>query len=135
MWTCPKCQRQFKNANQWHGCRQIKLTDLLHKRSKRINDLYALLHSQFSFNNFRREVIPPDVIVYKSKSTFLVVKLKTKWIDIEFFLDYYLDQPTVKKWLRTSKRRYAYIISIDEHNDITSELLNWINYSYNLLNK
>ena len=134
MWTCPVCKRQFKNKNQVHGCHQINLEDLLSKRSVSINQLYNCLHQRFEFSDFRREVVPPDVIFYKSISTFLAIKLKTKWIDVEFFLDYYLDHPQIKKWLQTSKRRFVYVISIDNEGDITDELLDWIMYSYNLIN-
>ena len=133
MWTCPKCKRHFKNANQWHGCHQLSLDSILDKRKGHIADLYACLHKQFLFENYRREVVPPDVIFYKTKSTFLAVKLKTKWIDIEFFLDYYMDSPIVKKWLQTSKKRWIYVVSIDSETDISNELMEWIGYSYQLI--
>ncbi|MBT8219945.1 MAG: hypothetical protein KJP00_08970 [Bacteroidia bacterium] len=103
------------------------------KRSDLICELYEYLHGQFDFDAYRREVVPPDVIFYKSVSTFLAVKLKTKWIDIEFFLDYYLDAPIVKKWLQTSKKRWVYVVSIDEISDINQELLDWGQYSYDLI--
>ena len=133
MWVCPRCNRQFKNTNQWHGCRRLKLSDLLDKRSEHIKDLYGFLHHQLEFKSYRREVVPPDVIFYKNQSTFLAVKLKTRWIDIEFFLDYYLDHPLIKKSVQTSKRRYAFVISIDEESDVTKELLGWIYYSYGMI--
>lgn len=134
MWTCPNCKRQFKNNNQSHGCHQITMESLLQKRSSTIGHLYKEFHSYLSFSDYRREVVPPDVIFYKTSSTFLAVKLKTRWIEIEFFLDYYLDHPVIKKWLQTSKRRYVYVIAIDEGSDITKELLGWVEYSYQLIN-
>lgn len=133
MWSCPKCNRNFKNTNQVHGCHQLTIEYITIKRSEQINNLYYDLHSKLNFKDFRREVVPPDVIFYKTKSTFLVVKLKTKWIDVEFFLDYYMDQPIVKKYLQTSKKRFVYVISIDDPDDINCELLEWINYSYQLI--
>jgi len=118
-----------------HGCHQLTLEDITKKRSERINELYKELHSKFRFKDFRREVVPPDVIFYKTKSTFLAVKLKTKWIDVEFFLDYFMDHPIIKKYLQTSKKRFVYVVSIDNSDDINHELLNWITHSYSLISK
>ncbi len=133
MWACPECTRQFKNTNQVHGCYKISIESLLDKRSSKIQSLYHHLHNELKLPKYRREAVPPDVIFYKTKSTFLAIKLKTKWIEVEFFLDYFLDIPIIKKSLQTSKRRYVYVIAIDEPADVNEELIEWINYSYKLI--
>ena len=79
MWTCPKCKRSFKNKNQAHGCHQINIEDHFRKRSDHIRKLYLELDSKISLiGKFRKEAVPPDVIFYKTTSTFLAVKVKTK---------------------------------------------------------
>ena len=135
MWTCPKCKRSFKNNNQAHGCHQIKVEDLFRKRSDHIRKLYLELDSKIStIGKFRKEAVPPDVVFYKTVSTFLAVKVKTKWLDIEFFLDHYDDNPIVKKYLQTSKKRFVHLVSIDENSDINHQLIGWITQSYKIIN-
>ncbi len=134
MWTCPECNRTFRNTNQVHTCRLVTKESLLAKRSQHINELYeALLHELKKFGEFREEAVPPDVLFLKTKSTFLMVKLKTKWIDVEFFLEKLEDVPPVKKYLQTSKRRVVHVVSIDSLEDIDDQLIDWMHRSYELI--
>jgi hypothetical protein len=73
------------------------------------------------------------VIFFKTQSTFLAVKVKKKWLDIQFFLDHLEDVPPVKKYLQTSKRRFAHLVSIDEEADIDGQLRSWMKASYELI--
>ena len=134
MWTCPNCKRQFRNRNQVHGCHNLKVEDLLLKRSKIINQLYHSLNEYISsLSKIRLEAVPPDVVFYKTETTFLALKLKTKWIDIEFFLNHHDDHPLVKKWLQTSKNRFVHIVSIDSMDEIDDQIKKWIRLSHQLI--
>lgn len=136
MWTCPKCNRSFRNTNQMHTCRLVTKESLFEKRSAHILHLYELLITEVKkMGDFREECVPPDVIFLKSKSTFLMVKVKKQWLDIEFFLDKLEDIPPVKKYLQTSKRRVVHVVSIDEQEDINDQLIDWIRRSYELTQK
>ncbi len=85
------------------------------------------------FGKFREEAVLPDVIFFKTKSTFLAVKVKKAWLDIEFFLDHLEDEAPVKKYLKTSKHRFAHLVSIDGKEDIDQQLIDWIKASYDLI--
>ncbi len=82
---------------------------------------------------FREEAVGPDVLFFKTNSTFLALKVKRKWIDVEFFLDHLDDIPPVKKYLQTSKNRWVHLVSIDEMEDIDHQLEYWIRDSYKLI--
>ncbi len=133
MWTCPTCNRPFKKNNQSHGCHILTVKALLSKRSPFIQELYQVFDAQIVFEDSRREVVLPDVIFYKIESTFLTVKLKTKWIDINFFNDELIDHSIIKKSKQTSKNRFVHVVSIDATEDINQELLDWIRNSYQLI--
>ncbi len=92
-----------------------------------------MFDAQIVFEDSRREVVLPDVIFYKIESTFLTVKLKTKWIDINFFNDELIDHSIIKKSKQTSKNRFVHVVSIDATEDINQELLDWIRNSYLLI--
>ena len=134
MWTCPKCMRKFSKQDQSHSCHQMEISDILNRRSADIVDLVQELNREISqFGSFRVEAIRPDVLFYKTKSTFVALKVKTKWIDIEFFLERAEDVPPVKKLLQTSKRRFLHVVSIDGAEDIDGQLIEWMHKSYLLI--
>ena len=135
MWTCPNCGRSFKNANQNHSCRLISKDALFVKRSPQLKSLYKkIVEIVQQFGKFREETVPPDVIFFKTRSTFLAVKVKKDHLDIEFFLDHLESAPPVSKYLQTSKHRVAHIVPIDNEKDIDGQLTKWLKDSYNLVN-
>ncbi len=134
MWTCPTCARAFRNTNQMHTCKTVNKESFFLRRPLHFRALYETIKKQTrAFGDFREEAVKPDVIFFKTKSTFLAVKVKKKWLDIEFFLDHLEDVPPVKKYLQTSKRRFAHLVSIDSEEDIDRQLLDWIKASYELI--
>ena len=134
MWTCPKCRRKFRNANQLHSCNLVDKESFFERRPPHFKKLYQIIRDHVKdLGEFREEAVLPDVIFFKTKSTFLAIKVKKAWLDIEFFLDHLEEEPPVKKYLQTSKRRFAHLVSIDEEEDINNQLIEWIRESYELI--
>ena len=134
MWTCPNCNRTFRNTNQNHTCKLVDKETFFHNRPPHFRQLYEVIRKQVAeWGEFREEAVEPDVIFFKTKSTFLAVKVKKAWLDIQFFLDHLEDVPPVKKYLQTSKKRVAHLVSIDEEADINPQLLRWMKASYELI--
>ncbi|MEZ4959100.1 MAG: DUF5655 domain-containing protein [Saprospiraceae bacterium] len=134
MWTCPNCQRTFKNENQAHGCHRIDKMDFFAKRPAFLWELYKkVVEGARAFGEFREEAVPPDVIFFKTKSTFLAVKVKKDHLDIAFFLDHVEDVPPMSKYLQTSKRRVVHIVPVDSAEEINVQLLEWMRASYELI--
>jgi len=134
MWTCPTCHRKFRNTNQAHSCTLADKESFFLSRPPHFRKLYYIIEDYVkNCGEFREEAVSPDVILFKTKSTFLAVKVKKAWLDIEFFLDHLEDVPPVKKYLQTSKRRFAHLVSIDDEEDIDQQLLDWIHESYKLI--
>ena len=134
MWTCPKCKRQFKRKGQTHGCRLISKDALFIRRRPELKLLYQKIAAVAkTFGLVREETVPPDVIFFKTDSTFLAVKVKKDHLDIEFFLDHRADAPRVLKFLQTSKHRFVHLVPIDEEEDIDDQLVEWMRASYDLI--
>lgn len=134
MWTCPECRRVFRNTNQMHTCDLVDIEKFFDNRPPHFRELYKSIQSFVTgLGEFREEGVKPDVIFFKSKSTFMAIKVKKKWMDIEFFLDHLEDVHPVKKYLQTSKNRVAHIVSIDCTEDLNAQLLGWIKESYGLI--
>jgi len=136
MWICPKCNRSFKHENQNHGCRLIDKEGLFTKRPPLLKELYKKVKDIVDgFGEYREETLPPDVIFFKTKSSFLAVKVKKDHIEVEFFLDQVEDVPPVAKFLQTSKHRVAHVVKVDDEKDIDAQLIGWMRASYDLINK
>jgi predicted transport protein len=136
MWTCPKCGRTFKRKDQQHACTLISKESLFAKRPSELKDLYTKIVKEVKkFGDYREETVNPDVIFFKTKSTFLAVKVKRDHLDIEFFLDHLEDVPPVSKYLQTSKHRVAHVVPIDRSEEINKQLIRWIKNSYELVSK
>lgn len=134
MWTCPNCNRKFRNANQNHTCTLVSKDELFVKRPEFLKKLYNKIVDEVSrFGEYREETVLPDVIFFKTRSSFLAVKVKKDHLEVEFFLDHHEDDPSIAKWLQTSKHRFAHVVKADSEEDITTQLTEWIKRSYYLI--
>jgi hypothetical protein len=134
MWTCPKCKRTFKRKDQQHSCTLISKESLFEKRPPELKKLYEKIVKEVKkLGDYREETVQPDVIFFKTKSSFLAVKVKKDHLEIEFFLEKLENVPPISKYLQTSKHRVAHLVPIDRPEDINQQLISWIKRSYDLV--
>jgi hypothetical protein len=136
MWTCPKCGRTFRRKDQQHTCTLISKDNLFVNRPPRLKELYKRIVKRVSkFGDYREETVNPNVIFFKTKSTFLAIKVKKDHLEIEFFLDHLENVPPVSKYLQTSKHRVAHVVPIDSEEEINEQMIEWMKSSYLLVSK
>jgi hypothetical protein len=112
----------------------ISKETLFAKRPPSLKSLYQEITAVVtSLGEYREETVLPDVIFFKTRSTFLAVKVKKDHLDIEFFLDHRDSDPVISKYLQTSKNRVAHVVPVDCASDINDRLKNWIRSSYKLI--
>jgi predicted transport protein/predicted RNA-binding Zn-ribbon protein involved in translation (DUF1610 family) len=134
MWTCPKCGRTFKRKNQDHGCKMVSKGSLFEKRPPELIKLYEKIVKEIKkFGEYREEALPSAVIMFKTKSTFLAIKIKKGHLAVGFFLDEVENVPPVSKYIQTSKNRWAHEVPVDQPEDINQQLISWIRRSYKLI--
>lgn len=136
MWECPNCARLFRNDNQAHSCQRITEQEFLINRKADLILLYNLIKQKIeSWGEYHIDFIRGDLAIFKAKTSFLAVRFRKHWLDIEFFLDSYIDHPRIKKYLQTSSKRFAYVVRIDIQEDLDNEMLDWLQFSYKLICK
>ena len=134
MWTCPNCTRKFRNTNQHHTCQLVDVAHIFKNRPPILEKLYEhILDVANTFDDYRIEPIPYDVIRLKTKSTFVSIKRKKDHLEISFYLNKLEDVPPVAKYLQMSKNRVVHVVSIDAMEDIDSQLIDWMRRSYELI--
>ncbi len=136
MWVCPNCQRCFKRADQTHTCKPISKDDLFSKRPPFLKNLFEKIEAIVSpFGEYREETVLPDVIYFKTASTFMAVKVKKSYLELEFFLSHLENVPPVVKFLKISKNRVVHVVRVVNERHIDEQFMGWIKESYILIGK
>lgn len=132
-WNCPYCNRSFRRKDQQHSCSLLQKEDLFTGRPPELKIVFdELLRKVSEFGSIREETLP-GVHYIKAASTFLAIKVKKEFLEIEFYLSKHLEDPIVYKWFQTSKNRFVHVVRIDTSKDLTGNLMSWIHHSYKLI--
>lgn len=134
-WTCPECNRTFKNTHQSHSCVIKSLDAHFIAQEPQVRATYDTLESKLNaIIDF--EISPViNAIMFTSETTFLAIKPKKRWIDLEFSLDYNANEFPIHKIVRISKTRFAHFVSVQQPGDIDDQLIEWIKQAYQLISK
>jgi len=134
-WICPSCKRKFKNKNQSHSCVQRTAEDIFKHKSNRLQEIYDIIHKELiALDNVQISFVQ-NAIIISSKSTFLAIKPKREWLDIEFLLDKEIDEFPVYKTARVSKNRIAHFIRVGDKSEVDAQLIGWLKDAYHTVNR
>ncbi len=134
-WTCLECNRTFKNNNQSHSCVNKSLDLHFTNKEPQVRATYDALENKLkAMVDF--QICPVvNAIMFTTESTFLAIKPKKRWIDLEFALDFEANEFPIHKIVQISKTRFAHFIRVQEPGDIDDQLINWIKQAYELISK
>jgi hypothetical protein len=104
-------------------------------KDPRVKATYDLLVREvMKFGNVH--VSPVEIgVMLKAASTFVAVKPKRSWVDIEFILDEEITEYPVHRAVRYTKGRFAHFVRLESPKEVTRKLLGWLKRSYTLINK
>jgi Domain of unknown function (DUF5655) len=104
-WVSPDCGRRFKHRNQEHSCVRLNPDDHFVGKEPRVRKIYdRLLSEVMKFGNVDVSPVKNGVML-KGQSTFLAVKPKKSWVDIEFILGEEVNVYPVHKAFRYTKSK------------------------------
>jgi hypothetical protein len=83
------------------------------------------------FENVQINVVK-NAILFRSKSTFLAIKPKKKFLDIEFVLDEKVEGFPIHKTVQASKFKWAHFIQLESPEEIDEQLLCWLRKAYDI---
>lgn len=131
-WICPACNRVFRNVNQWHSCVRVKAEDHLKNKSPAVAEIFnTLLNKVKKFGEVKISTVKSGILL-KNCSTFLSIKPKKKWLDMEFLLCREVNDFPVYKTFRLSKNRVAHFVRLENKMEIDSQLLKWLKESFDI---
>ena len=133
-WTCPNCNRPFKHKNQDHSCVRIDADEHFIGKSVVVKEIYDRMMARVS--KFGNVIVSParHAILVTSASTFLAVKPKKEWLDIEFILGRIVTDFPINKTVRTNKTRVAHFVRLESPKDVDKQLIGWLKEAYETVN-
>jgi hypothetical protein len=103
-------------------------------REPHVREIYdTLLRGVRKFGNVDVSPVKNGVML-KGVSTFLAVKPKKSWVDIEFILGDEISEYPVHKAVRYTKRKVAHFVRLERPQDVNRKLLAWLRKSFRFIN-
>ena len=134
-WICPECGKSFKNKNQWHSCYTLSLEDHIRNRPQKIQKLvHKLISIVRSFGPVELNPVK-SVIQVKAGATFLSIKPKNEYIELEFQTGKEIDEFPVHRSVRISGNRFLHFLYLQAIKDIDQQIISWLKESYLLVNQ
>ena len=132
MWTCPKCERELKNPNQWHNCVKVSIDSLFEGKDEELVFVFDKLLSEIMDWEHVAVSATQNCIVFVHNQTFLVIRPMKKQLDLKFYSEEIQEEfPVVKSIFYSGK--YQNHIRVSKLEDVNSAVFNFIKQSYKLL--
>ncbi len=132
MWTCPKCERELKNPNQWHNCVKVSINSLFEGKAAELPFVFDKLLAEITEWEQVAVSATQHCIVFVHNQTFLVIRPMQKQLDLKFFSAAALEEAPVIKSIYYSGR-YSNHIRIAALDELTKTVYTLIKNSYKLL--
>jgi|WetSurMetagenome_2_1015567.scaffolds.fasta_scaffold176827_2 hypothetical protein len=131
-WDCPRCGRSFKVRNQPHSC---GVTDVAHHFSRKDPVIRAIYDKIIGALNPCGPVnisFVKNAIIVSAKSTFLAVKPRRTYVDIEFLLNGEILDFPIHKTFRVSKNKVAHFVKIGSPDEVEGAVAGWLQQAYRI---
>jgi hypothetical protein len=131
-WTCPKCERELRNPNQWHNCVKVSIDSLFEGKSDELIIVFDRILSQVI--DWEDVVVSAtqNCIVFVHRKTFLIIKPMKTQLDVKFYSTEKLEQEMILKSIPYSGK-YENHIRISSTEGLTGSFYRLIKDSYQLL--
>ena len=132
MWTCPKCERDLKNPNQWHNCVKVSIDSLFEGKSEELVLVFDKLLSEIIDLENIAVSATQNCIVFVHNQTFLIIRPMKKQLDLKFYTQSKQDEfPILKSIFYSGK--YENHIRISLLSELSPLVHTYIKQSYQLL--
>ena len=132
MYTCPKCERELKNPNQWHNCVKVSIDSLFEGKNEELVFVFdKLLPEIIDWENVAVSATQ-NCIVFVHHQTFLIIRPMKKVLDLKFYSETEQEEfPIIKSVFYSGK--YENHIRVSTLDELTKTIYKHIKTSYQLL--
>ena len=132
MWTCPKCERELKNPNQWHNCVKVSIDSLFKGKADELVFVFDKLLSEISDWEKVAVSATQNCIVFVHNQTFLIIRPMKKALDLKFYSATQQEEEPILKSIFYSGK-FENHIRVSRLEDVTPNVYSYIKQSYQLL--
>jgi hypothetical protein len=131
-WICPKCNRQFKHATDYHSCVKVDVKTHFNGKSPGIKKIYDRILKEVK--KFGKVNVSPvqSSIMLKNVSTFLGLRVAKGWVEIDFFLPEETHDFPIHKTMRYTKKKTIHYVRLESAAQVDKQLVQWIKTSYEM---
>lgn len=121
MWTCPNCNRRFKNNKQSHMCSTKEIGELFENKPDDLVLAYdQLVQIVSQWEPFSAGAAVHSIVI-TSNQAWLIVKPMKKMLDIKFYHDSPIESERIKRITNYGKK-YAHHIRIQHEDELDEEV-------------
>ncbi len=129
MWTCERCQRNFKSTNQSHTCTTIDIGELFVGKPDDLvlafdDILMGVAHWEPNSIGAARHSI-----VFTNHKAWLIVKPMKTELDVKFYHDTPIESDRFKR-IKEYNNKYAHHIRIKHPNEINEAFFELLKLGY-----
>ena len=132
MWTCPKCERELKNPNQWHNCVKVSIDSLFEGKADELVFVFDKLLSEITDWKNVAVSATQNCIVFVHNQTFLIIRPMKKELDLKFYSATQQEEEPIIKSVSYSGK-FENHIRVSKLEDLTQTVYAYIKKSYQLL--
>lgn len=132
MWTCPKCERELKNPNQWHNCVKVSIDTLFEGKADELVFVFDKLLSEIIDWENVAVSATKNCIVFVHNQTFLIIRPMKKELDLKFYSISIQEDETILKSIPYSGK-FENHIRVSTLEDLTPHVYGFIKQSFKLL--
>ena len=132
MWTCPKCERELKNPNQWHNCVKVSIDSLFEGKADELVFVFDKLLSEIVDWENVAVSATQNCIVFVHNQTFLIIRPMKKELDLKFYSATQQEEEPILKSIFYSGK-FENHIRVSKLEDLTQTVYSFIKQSYQLL--
>jgi Domain of unknown function (DUF5655) len=132
MWTCPKCERELKNPNQWHNCVKVSIDSLFEGKAEELVFVFDKLLSEIIDWKNVAVSATQNCIVFVHNQTFLIIRPMKKELDLKFYSATQQEEDPILKSISYSGK-FENHIRVSKLEDLTQTVYAYLKQSYQLL--
>jgi hypothetical protein len=132
MHTCPKCERDLKNPNQWHNCVKVSIDSLFESKAAELVLVFDKLLSEIIDWENVAVSATQNCIVFVHNQTFLIIRPMKKQLDLKFYSATQQEDELILKSVFYSGK-YENHIRLSSISDLKTNVYTYIKQSYKLL--
>ena len=126
MWECPRCGREFANANQWHSCIELAVDEYLAGKSPHAVVLYHAIHAALREAGEFRVHPQQSRIAFISRMTFAGVQLAERWVVLSFITASPIDHERIRRIELYGPTSFAHAVRIATPAEVDGVVGGWL---------